>query len=85
MKAYFASINENGVLVFGAAGNEGTVDQPFYPGSYESVISVGGVTQGWDKFDESSVHNQVELAAMGETVFSTFAKQTDNFQRSDYT
>ena len=85
MKAYFASINENGVLVFGAAGNEGTVDQPFYPGSYESVISVGGVTQGRDKFDESSVHNQVELAAMGETVFSTFAKQTDNFQRSDYT
>ena len=77
MKAYFASINENGVLVFGAAGNEGTVDQPFYPGSYESVISVGGVNQGWDKFAESSVHNQVELAAMGEGVRTTFAKRTD--------
>ena len=77
MKAYFASINENGVLVFGAAGNEGTVDQPFYPGSYESVVSVGGVNQGWDKFAESSVHNQVELAAMGEGVRTTFAKRTD--------
>jgi hypothetical protein len=78
MKAYFASINENGVLVFGAAGNEGTVDQPFYPGSYDSVISVGGVNQGWDKFAESSVHNQVELAAMGEGVRTTFAVRTSD-------
>ena len=77
MKAYFASINENGVLVFGAAGNEGTIDQPFYPGSYESVISVGGVNQGWDKFSESSAHSQVELAAMGEGVRTTFAKRID--------
>mmetsp|Transcript_21274 Transcript_21274/g.46387 ORF Transcript_21274/g.46387 Transcript_21274/m.46387 type:complete len:707 (-) Transcript_21274:31-2151(-) len=77
MREYFKSLNVRGILVFSAAGNEGTIDEPFFPGSYESVISVGGANKGWTKFEDSSVHKQVELAALGHEVETTFVQGDD--------
>lgn len=83
MRAYFNSLNSRGILVFSAAGNEGTIDEPFFPGSYESVISVGGANKGWNKFVDSSVHKQVELAALGHEVETTFVQGDDAPWTSD--
>jgi len=60
-----------GVVMVAAAGNSGD-EEKLYPASYNEVISVSA----WDYNDHgitnfSSYHNQVELTAPGEFIYST--------------
>ena len=63
--------NDYGILSVAAAGNDGSTN-PFYPGSYDSVISVAAVDQNNVVAGFSQKHDQVELAAPGVSVLSTY-------------
>ena len=63
---------ENSNMLFvAAAGNNGN-SQNFYPASHESVISVAAVDSNKNKASFSQFNNQVELAAPGVGVWSTW-------------
>jgi len=63
--------NDYGILSVAAAGNDGSTN-PFYPGSYDSVISVAAVDQSNVVAGFSQKHDQVELAAPGVSILSTY-------------
>ena len=65
-----ARLDELGVVVVAAAGNEGT-EQPRYPAAYETVVSVGAVDQDGRLFEQSNRGDWVELSAPGVEVLST--------------
>ncbi|WP_018691621.1 S8 family serine peptidase [Algicola sagamiensis] len=67
--------NEKGVLVVAAAGNGGN-DSKLYPASYPSVVSVAAVDAEKNKADFSQYNDQVELAAPGVAIFSTYPEGT---------
>lgn len=61
---------EQGILLLSAAGNRGD-STVFYPGGYESVISVGAVDINEDAWVFTQDNNSIELAAPGVSVRST--------------
>lgn len=61
---------ENGVIVVGAAGNDG-VDSLYYPAGYASVIGVGSLDKDGVRSDFSNYGEGLELMAPGRTVYST--------------
>lgn len=73
-KAYKA-----GVLIVGASGNNGDTssNSVLYPGKYESVIAVGAVDRNSKKLIESAIGPEVELAAPGRSILSTFPYNLD--------
>jgi subtilisin family serine protease len=66
----FDSLYASGILSIAAAGND-AVDDPHYPASYESVISVAAVDEGNNQADFSNFGDHVELSAPGVDVWST--------------
>ncbi len=65
----------NGVLVVGAAGNEGR-REAIYPGKYEGALSVGYSNQS-DRRDGSSNYGEsVDLFAPGARIFNTWQDDT---------
>jgi len=67
----FDSANSQGVLSIAAAGNDG--DGGFsYPASYSSVVSVAAVDSAGNKANFSQFNSQVEIAAPGVNVNSTW-------------
>lgn len=72
---------EKGMLLVGAAGNLG-VEQPkgnsiTYPAKLSSVIAVGAVTDSLAKLPESSTGPEIEIAAPGYAIFSTYPSEWD--------
>lgn len=65
-----ARLDELGVVVVAAAGNEG-IEEPRYPAAYETVVSVGAVDQEGRLFEQSNRGPWVELSAPGVEVLST--------------
>jgi len=70
--------DDAGVLVVGAAGNQGYEGEGddgqryMYPASYPGVISVAAVDEEGRRMDGSNANDAVELAAHGDDVLSTF-------------
>ncbi|MGX5201163.1 S8 family serine peptidase [Aliikangiella sp. IMCC44632] len=71
---------ENGVLLIAAAGNDGVIENPTdafsYPASYDAVVSVGGVDSSKGPYTSSQKNAQVEIAAPGVDVYSTYPTGT---------
>lgn len=66
----YATFNED-ALVVGAAGNSNS-EAPFYPASYENVLSVAGIDSFDVKWVNSSYGSYVDISAQGDLVRSIF-------------
>jgi len=66
----YATFNKN-ALVVASAGNANN-DAPFYPASYQYVLSVSGVDSNDVKWTGSSYGSYVDIAAGGDRVYSIF-------------
>jgi thermitase len=64
-----------GILIIAAAGN-GYDDTPNYPAFYSEVMSVASFNQAGAISDFSTCNSDVEIAAPGEDVWSTFPENT---------
>ncbi|MFP7722967.1 S8 family serine peptidase [Lysobacter sp. A3-1-A15] len=67
----FDSLNSQGVLSIAAAGNDGNSTLS-YPASYDSVVSVAAIDSNNAVASFSQYNNQVEIAAPGVGVLSTY-------------
>jgi subtilisin len=66
-----------GILLVGAAGNEGSgVDTVIYPARYDAVIAVAATDGNDDRASWSSTGPDVELAAPGVSIYSTYRDDT---------
>ena len=74
-EAYYNHLYDQGILIIAAAGNEGN-DALAYPASYNVVVSVAAVDMNQQKADFSQFNDQVEIAAPGVTVLSTYPNNT---------
>jgi len=78
-----------GILLVGSAGNNGgAADKSvMYPAKYSSVIAVSAVKADSTKLKESAVGTEVEIAAPGESIFSTYPIEWDfiDFKVDGYT
>lgn len=72
----FRSLENRGVLSVAAAGNHGVPTTPAdvhrYPASYDSVVSVAALDENRNLATFSAKNDQVELAAPGVAVLSTY-------------
>ncbi|GGW82561.1 S8 family serine peptidase [Alteromonas halophila] len=66
---------DDGVLLVAAAGNDGNSVKS-YPASYDAVMSVGAVGSNESWANYSQYNNQVEIAAPGTSVNSTYPDDT---------
>jgi len=64
-------LDELGVLLVAAAGNEGT-DAPRYPAAYPAVIGVGAVDRLGQPFERGNRGPSAELEAPGVEILSTY-------------
>lgn len=67
---YESVVNQKGVMVVAAAGNQGQ-RRHAYPASHPAVISVAAVYEWGNYWEGSNYSDQVELAAPGHNVVST--------------
>ncbi len=67
----FAAVYGSGILSVAAAGNAGNSSY-LYPASYPSVVSVAAVTSSGSRASYSQYNDQVEIAAPGSSVYSTY-------------
>ena len=67
---YTKAVEEHGVLLVAAAGNDGTHARVF-PASHPSVISVSAVYERGTQWIHSNQNSQVEFAAPGHNILST--------------
>lgn len=74
------AIADAGVLLIAAAGNDGnpsnTTDIESFPASYDSVMSVAAIDSSKALADFSQKNSQVEIAAPGVDVYSTYPEGT---------
>ncbi|OCQ23657.1 peptidase S8 [Pseudoalteromonas luteoviolacea] len=66
---------DGGLMLVAAAGNDGNSSKS-YPASYNSVISVASVTSNESRSSFSQYNDQVEMAAPGSSVNSTYPTNT---------
>ena len=66
-----ASFYQGGMLLVAAAGNAGNSSLS-YPASYSSVMSVAAVDSSRNRAGYSQYNSQVEIAAPGSSVYSTY-------------
>jgi serine protease len=67
---YTQVVEEFGIMMVAAAGNDGTTDK-VYPASHPSVISVGAVYEWGTRCHYSNMGDQLEFAAPGHNIMST--------------
>lgn len=72
----YATINKN-CLVVGAAGNA-NADAPFYPASYQYVLSVAGSDTADVRWVSSSFGSYVDVSAPGFAIYSIFPTGSAN-------
>lgn len=73
---------KQGMLIVSAAGNEGGAagtDTVTYPGKFPSVIAVAAVNNDLTKEANSSVGPEIEIAAPGSRIFSSYPKELDTW------
>jgi serine protease len=74
------AIADAGLLLIAAAGNDGnpsnTTDIESFPASYDSVMSVAAIDSSKALADFSQKNSQVEIAAPGVDVYSTYPEGT---------
>ncbi|MEE4245424.1 MAG: S8 family serine peptidase, partial [Kangiellaceae bacterium] len=74
------NLYNQGVLLIAAAGNDGnpnsTTDALSYPASYDAVMSVAAIDSSKALADFSQKNSQVEIAAPGVDVYSTYPTGT---------
>ncbi len=70
----FTRLENEGVLLVAAAGNDGSY-QYHFPASYDSVISVAAVDQDDERAAFSQANPEVELAAPGVEIYSAFPRK----------
>lgn len=63
--------SRRGVTIVAAAGNDGQ-ENLYYPGAFESVITVGAVDESDEVAPYSTYGPQVDLVAPGTDIYSTF-------------
>ncbi|WP_172794027.1 S8 family serine peptidase [Sporosarcina sp. HYO08] len=84
-----ATAYQKGMLIVGSAGNNGgTANKSvMYPAKYETVIAVSAVKNDLSKLKESAMGKEVDIAAPGELVFSTYPVKFDSldFKVDGYT
>ena len=72
---------ESGVLIVGAAGNNGTTggteDNVLYPAKYSSVIAVGAINDKQQRVSTSATGKELELVAPGYNIYSTVPLNMD--------
>lgn len=70
---------QKGMLIVGAVGNNGLEknNTVLYPAKYESVIGVTAVTGQLQRLRESAIGAEVELAAPGNRIVSTYPVKLD--------
>jgi len=73
--AVYQKLNDEGILVVGAAGNKGN-NLYTYPASYSSVMSVASVNAHRSRSYFSQYNSEVEISALGEGVLSTWKKDS---------
>lgn len=73
----YATFNKN-ALVVGASGNSNN-EAPFYPASYNNVLSVTGTNATDTKWVNSSYGAFVDISAPGEAVYSTIFDNNYSF------
>ncbi len=81
---------EEGIILVGAAGNEGfgeITNSVTYPAKYDSVIAVSAINDDLTKLYESSMGPEVELTAPGSKIRSTYPRvlDTSDGKRDGYT
>jgi predicted GH43/DUF377 family glycosyl hydrolase len=64
-----------GVVVIAAAGNDNT-DQPFYPASYDNVLSIAGTDTNDNKWSGSNYGPNIDLAAPAESIYGPVSKES---------
>jgi len=74
----FAEAAAAGMLIIAAAGNSGNTSYS-YPASYDSVVSVAAVDSNENLASFSQRNDQVEIAAPGVAVESTWATSTNSY------
>ncbi len=65
----------DGILLVAAAGNDGNSSMS-YPASYDAVMSVAAVGSNESRASYSQYNSQVEIAAPGSSVYSTYPTNT---------
>ncbi len=65
------AFENNGLLLVAAAGNAGN-NTKSYPASYDAVVSVAAVQSNGSRASYSQYNDQVEIAAPGSSVLSTY-------------
>jgi subtilisin len=82
MKAMIDRAYQKGITVIAAAGNSGTrtgsEETVLYPAKFPNVIAVSGVNQSNNRVSSSSTGKEVELAAPGENIYSTYPTSLDS-------
>ena len=66
---------DDNMLLVAAAGNAGNSSLS-YPASYDAVVSVAAVDSGKNRASYSQYNSQVEIAAPGSSVYSTYPDST---------
>ncbi|WP_181405177.1 S8 family serine peptidase [Aestuariibacter sp. GS-14] len=74
-EAAFQAFADSGMLIVAAAGNSGNTALS-YPASYDAVVSVAAVNANNVKASYSQSNSQVELAAPGNAILSTYPDNT---------
>lgn len=64
------TVSNGGMLIVAASGNDGE-DSPFYPASYDRVVSVAACTNGDRKASFSNYNSSVDILAPGVLIMST--------------
>lgn len=72
---------QSGMLIVAAVGNNGHKPDKSvrFPAKYESVIAVSAVTNSLKRMNDSAMGPEVEIAAPGEAVYSTYPLSHDYF------
>ncbi|MDX8343171.1 S8 family peptidase [Rossellomorea sp. YZS02] len=77
---------QSGILIVGAAGNNGTAggteDNLLYPAKYPSVIAVGAINDKEQRVSTSATGKELELMAPGYNIYSTVPLNADIFDGS---
>lgn len=76
LETVYQRAKDAGILNIAGAGNTGTCSgnidtEPFYPGSFSSVIAVGAVSENNERACFSRVSNDVDISAPGTNIYST--------------
>jgi thermitase len=62
VNAFINFLNDDGVILVGAAGNDG-INGVFYPANQQNVIAVGGATANGGRHPDSNYGNDLDFAA----------------------